>query len=729
MILILVLVAEINLQPQYYTNTNYYYEISGRDSIIYGATNGGVIAFNKQTKGFRVLTNTDGLQMNRQHCLGLDSSGCLWVGNELGLAQVDDMFDAIQIYPIQYLTGTCTQEIVCQRDSVYVGSTDGLLFINTMGTPADFSDDVRMKIFESEGLPSKNVLTIALDDTSVWVGTDDGLVRFSKDFQSHSSVTKGLLDKHINKIFIMDTSVYVATGSGLNSFQGNYFDTLLFDTLLINEQVFDINCINDSLVLALDSISQVGIFHQGSLTVIDNGIPYLCRVNSLLNITGDIYCGLGNRYHRDYFGEGIGQYDFGNNLWALTKRPCLPSNHISDITANEFGVFVACGSRNSDSKGFGWLNNAEEWINFSRDSILPSNHVHRCVTAPDGKVWFAMNTISPSDTVLVFSYEPEHDNWYFMRKGYHNMDTTEAVWDIQFDARNNMFLALAGSSDKIWVIDSAREEVYFLDWQIGFVVEMAVDSEGKIWRTFVTHKTLLMIDTQNTLFDRSDDVRAEFALADGLVSTYAYGCIVDQDDNFYLANESGFVIYDGVDFKAMTNVSSEELFDVEMDSEERVWIMARDGLYYYDPKLDILGGWRYYELGVHIEFFVFSNELIQVQGFEFDPWTRCLWLAGETGLLKVAVQYDTTIPLDSILIYPNPVLGNKGSLRIKNLPVDALVNIYAISGRLLIDNLQPDPVFGEVVWSIPDDIGSGLYFALVRSSMYGNKVCKFAIVR
>jgi ligand-binding sensor domain-containing protein len=178
----------------------------------------------------------------------------------------------------------------------------------------------------------------------------------------------------------------------------------------------------------------------------------------------------------------------------------------------------------------------------------------------------------------------------------------------------------------------------------------------------------------------------------------------------------------------MTNVSSEELFDVEMDSEERVWIMARDGLYYYDPKLNILGGWRYYELGVHMEFLAFSNELIQVQGFEFDPWRGCFWLAGETGLLKVAVQYDTAIPLDSILIYPNPVLG-KGVVRIKHLPVDALVNIYAISGRLLIDNLQPDPVFGEVVWYIPNDIGSGLYFALIRSSRYGNKVCKFAIVR
>jgi hypothetical protein len=725
MILILVLVAEISIQPQYYTNTNYYYEITGHDTIIYGATNGGVIAFNTQTISFRVLTNTDGLQMNRQCCLGLDSSGYLWVGNELGLAQIDPGFQSIMIYPNQI--GISTQEIACRGDNIYVGSTDGLLFINTMGTPDDFSDDQRLRIFEPEGLPSKNVLTIAFDDTSVWVGTDDGLVRFSNDFSTYTqySTAHGLLENRINKIFIMDTSIYVATRSGLNSFQGTYFDTLLID-----EQIFDINCIDDSLVLALDSISQVGIFHQGSLTVIDNGIPYLCRVNSLLNITGDIYCGLGNRYHRDYFGEGIGHYDFTDSIWELTKRQCLPSNHVSDICANEYGVFVVCGSRSSDSKGFGWLNNAEEWINFSRDSILPSNHIHRCVTAPDGKIWFGMNAFPNNDSsVMAFSFDPRENEWFYMYNKYHGIDGTEAVWDIQFDSRNNMFLALAGPKNKVWIIDSTREEVYFLDDQVGFVVEMALDSEGRIWRTFVTEMTLLMIDTQNTLFDRSDDHLVQFGSSDGLVSTYAYGCIVDSDDNLYVANESGLVIYDGNGFTAMTHISSGELFDVEMDSEQRVWIMARDGLYYYDPKLNILGGWTYYELGVHIEFLAFSNELIQVQGFEFDPFNGCFWLAGETGLLKLAVQYDIVTQLDSILIYPNPVFGNKRSLRIKHLPMDALVNIYAISGRLLIDNLQPDPVFGEVVWSIPDDIGSGLYFALVRSSNYGNKVCKFAIVR
>jgi hypothetical protein len=726
MILILALVAEINIQPHYFTNTNYYYEIASKDSTVYGATNGGIIAYDRQARDFKVLTNTDGLQLNQQKCLGLDSSGFIWVGNKMGLALVDNNLNQVMIYPPEHLTGTNTQDIVCLRDSIYVGSADGLLFINTMGTPADFSDDERMRIREPEGLPSKNVLSIALDDTSIWVGTDNGLVRFSKDFLvfQQYSTANGLLSNHINNIFVKDTSVYIATNMGLNSFQGTFFDTLL-----VGEYISDVTQLGDSLVLALDSLSQVGIFYQGILSVINNGIPYLCKVNSLLNMGGEIFCGLGNRYARDVFGEGLGKYSFSNNTWELKTNNCLPSNHISDITANEYGVFIACGSRTSDSRGFAWFNGTTTWKNFLSGLIIPSNQVHRCETAPDGKVWCAMNAFPNIDSsVIAFSLDPATEEWNFMYNGYHGLDGTVAVWDIKFDVHNNMFLALAGPEDRVWVIDSALDEVYFLDDQSGFVVEMALDSQGKVWRTFVTDKTLLFIDTHNTLFDRSDDSHGEFNTADGMISNYAYGCAVDTDNNLYIANESGLIMYDGTDFSEVLDLSSTEVFDVELDSEGRVWVMARDGIYYYDPVQDISGGWRYYELGVHIEFLAFSNELIQAQGFEFDPLRGCFWLAGETGLLRIAVENDTVTQLDSILIYPNPVIRT-GIVRIKHLPEDALVNIYAISGRMLIDNLQPDNVFGEVVWEIPDNIGSGLYFVLVRSRLYGNKVCKFAIIR
>jgi hypothetical protein len=317
--------------------------VTGNDSIIYCATNGGLVAHNYFTKEFLVLSNSDGLQTNRQNCVGLDSTGCIWVGNELGLAQADHNFRNVQIYPVECLTCTRIQEIFCRNDSIYVGSSGGLLFIDTRTTPADFSDDITLKIFE----PANNIKSIAVSDTFIWVGTDEHLVRFSKDFTSYIIYTTsdGLLDNFINKVFINDTLVYVGSDSGLNCFNGS-----TFDTLLLGYEINDIDCVGDSLVLALDASSQIGFYCQDSLTIEREGLPGSCKVNSLKNIDGSLFCGLGNRYTKDYYGRGIGKFNFSSKIWGITKNQCLTSNHICDVAANEHGVFVACGARARESQ-------------------------------------------------------------------------------------------------------------------------------------------------------------------------------------------------------------------------------------------------------------------------------------------------------------------------------------------------------------------------------------------
>jgi len=718
-ILVFFLMSQISIQRRFYTNTNYIYEITGKDSIIYAATNGGAVAYDYLKCVFQVLTNTDGLQKNQQNCIALDSSGHIWVGNDFGLAQIDKDFDDVQTYPVEYLTGTIIKDVLIRDDSIYVASPSGLTFIEMNGTPTDFTDDNRTRIFDI------NVRSITVSDTFIWVGTDDGLWRYNKDFvvKMRYDISDGLLTNSINQVAIIDGTVYVATDYGLNSFQNDHFDTLL-----LNHYIKDISFLGDSLALALDSVSLVGLFYQGNLTLISSGIPTRCSLQSLLNIDGMLFCGLGSRSGRDYHGEGIGDYNPDSNSWCITKNRCLPSNHISCISANENGMFVACGSRSYASKGIGWLRDDGEWVNFAKDSIISSNHIHRCVTAPDNKIWFAINSLH-GDTAIVYSFNPYRNEWSSIRPGYQGMDTTVAIWDMKFDDHNNMYLDFAGPSDKLWIIDSSLTTASFLgERQTGFDIEIAIDSSGRVWRTVTgADGGLLMIDTKNTLFDRSDDYSYKYGESDGLLSKYASGCVVGRNGNLYVANEIGLVIYDGLNFSGITGISNDELLDVELDSEGRVWIMARDGVYYYDPEFHITDGYSFNELNLHVEFLELSNEVIQIQGFEFDTLRGCFWLGGENGLLQLKVEFDTLPELDSALIFPNPVVG-KNRVKIRNIPSDSRINIYAISGRLVAENLLPNRTFGEVVWEIPDDIGSGLYFALIRSGK-GNKVCKFAIIK
>lgn len=730
MTVILVLVSSITLQPFYYTNTNYYYEIMYKNNTLYGATNGGLITYNLNQGAFLILTNSDGLPKNRQTCCAFDSSGYVWCGNENGLALVDSLFSAVYQYPVEIIS-SFVQDIVTLTDSVYVGSPAGLLFIQTQGTPDDFSDDSRTRLYVQNGLLSNNVETIAVQDRYIWVGTDQGITRFVKSFNPDSfdqyTVASGLASNDIRHIEVIRDTVYVATGLGLNVFDGSDFDTLLF-----NYEINAISYLGDTIALALaDSFLQVGMYYQDTLFIVNDGLPYKCRVMDFENVNGTLYCGLGNRWNVDPFGMGFGTFDGLAGEWLLTVRECLPSNHIAEISANQHSVFCAHGARAPYSRGIGILDDDGQWTNFTRDSLLSSNHVHRCVTAPDGWVWFAINAFSGagSDTIMLFSYEPVSGVWRFIPCGYLNIDGTVAVWDIEFDNANNLYMALAGPSDKLWVVDSSLQTAIFLgEYREGFNIEIAIDSTDVVYRTvFGSDGGLIMTDTRGTIFNRNDDITREYNTSDGMLSKYAYGCIVSGNNTLYVANDTGMITFADGAFRRFADISEQEHFDVELDSEGRVWIMARNGLYLYDPVFEIFDGWEYYELGLDIQFLDFSNEVIQIQAFEFDSLRSCFWLGGETGLLKLSIIQTPDPQLDSILIYPNPVV-DVSVVRIKNIPLESQVRIFSISGRLIADNLEPDQVFGEVVWHIPEDVPSGLYFAVVKTPDC-KKVCKFAIVR
>ena len=724
MIQLILLISAIELQPEYYTNTNYVYDFAGRDSIIYCATNGGFVAYNAMTHGFSVLTNTDGLQKNEQTCVGLDSTGNIWVGNSLGLALVDNESSEIHVYPVECLTCTRIQRIECLRDSIYVGSSNGLLFIDTKGTPLDFSDDSQTKIFDID------VRSIAIDDTSIWVGSAmNGVIRYSKQGlqqQATYTINNGLLNNEINVLALIEDQLYVGTNSGLNRLVSGYFDTLL-----INYQVNSLSHMGDSIILGLDPDQKIAFFFDSSISIVNSGLPWYTTVQCLLNLGDELFCGLGNRYTHNYFSEGIGHFDTETGNWNIHKNRCLPSNHIAEITANEHGVFVACGQReqNNASKGIGWLNNLNQWINFSMDSLLPTNRVHRASTAPDGRIWFGYNTFPDSETsVMLTCFDAEQQELTHIYNRYNGMEGTEAVWDIAFDNSNNMYLALGRPTDKLWLIDSTLTFVYSLNPQtIDFRIEIAIDSSGIIWQTY-TEAGLCMIDTRNTLFDRNDDQYRNYTTADGLISNYLRGCIIANDNVLYACADTGLVMHDGNGFVNRTDISDAELLDIETDLQGLLWILARDGIHSLDLSSDSSEHWRFSNLGVDINFLESIAAMTQIQGFEFDPIRQCLWVGGENGLLKLSVRYDAEDEIGTATVYPNPVTGN--SVYIKDIPQDARVDIYTVSGRRVANDLVPESVLGEyvVTWQVPEDIASGMYFALVKFEQ-GDRIYKFAIVR
>lgn len=726
---IMIFLAAVTVHPVFYTNHNFYYQITGRYPLVYGATNGGLVEYNLLTDAYRSLTNADGLPMNRLNCVGLDSSGAIWTGSENGIALVAGNLQRIITYPADCVPCSRIHALSCRKDTILFATGSGLLCVETMGTPDDFSDDRQTEIYDTDGLPSNNTTAVAAGDF-FWVGTDAGLARCTKDFLQIDgySTNQGLLDNYITCLAVSDTLVLVGTKNGLNRFHAGRFDTLLS-----GYAVKAIAIAGDSAMLALDSSYQVGIYHAGSLQVYNTGLPGLVKVNDVAKIDSFWLTGMGNAYDENYFGEGLGVIAFGGGApaWSVRKSACLPSNHIADICAGDSGVFVALGARDIVSRGIGWLRNDGAWVNFTRDSILPSNDIHRCETAPDGKVWFAMNAISNSgkDTVLCFSFDPGIDNWRFLPTRYLGMDNTDAVWDLKFDGNGNLYIEIGRPSNRLWIIDAGLSHVYPIEpIQPGFYDEIAVDTSGKIWRTIADDPGgLVMTNTHKTLFVTSDDNYYIYTMNDGLLSNYVRGCAIDNDNNLYIATDAGLAVWNGRSFDRYTGFTDEELFDVVKDSEGRIWILARNGIFYLDPAYGLIQGWRFSDLNINLEFITESKEVIQIQGLAFDPRRSCLWIGGNNGLLKLEISRNDSLPLDSLIVYPNPAVGGR-LIRIKNTPSGAVANIYSLSGRCLAKNIARDPTFGEIVWTIPEGTPSGLYFALVKTGR-GNRIAKFAVVR
>lgn len=722
--IVLLLFSQVVFTPEFITNHNYWYDLTVHPPYVYGATNGGVVRRNLNTGAEQCLTCTAGLGLNRQTCVACDSSGYLWVGNETGLYLVDTSFSTVLQYPGDYLPSSRVSQLWCLRDTVMVGTTYGFLLINTRGTTVDFGDDERVRIFFEDGLPS-NVITAVAADSLYWIGTDAGIAAYSKQLEHRAnySTAHGLLANMIMTIRPSDTALYVGTPAGLNRFA-----TGSFDTVIAGYQIRDIAVSGDTLLLALDSTRQFGIYAQGAFSVIRTGLPWLARVGGVEVYLGNWLCGLGNRYMADHYGEGLARYDPDTSRWVLEPSPGLPSNHVAEVVANEHGIFTAHGNRSYTSRGIGWLDTTGTWHNYLAADVLPSDHVHRCANDAQGRVWFALNAISNNgkDTVMAFRLDPVDTTWQFLPVGFNGMETTDAVWDIELDGRGNVYLLLGRTSNRLWVIDSGLTTPYWLDPAEGFFVEIAVDSLGRIWRTIVDNG-VRFTDPRGTLFERSDDITQALTTSNGLASNTVRGCAADCDRTCYVATRDALCSSsDGQAFLPVADVSEQDLIDVELDNQGRVWILARDGISFYDPTNEVAYSWRFADHNVALSFIPEGTEMIQVQALFFDAARSAMYIGGETGLLVLHIDSQPAADPDCVLLYPNPIAPGR-TLRVRNLPADARISVYSVAGRCLASDIVPE-VFGEVVWRIPEDLGSGVYYLLVRSRT-GNRTVPFAVVR
>lgn len=109
-------------------------------------------------------------------------------------------------------------------------SRDGYLWIATEGGIAR-SNAVEFKIFQHENTPSlasNDICCFAqgVDDSTVWIGTADGILRYSGGSFQRFSTQQGLPSPDVLSLVSANDSIYVLTGAGPARFDGNRFSAI-----------------------------------------------------------------------------------------------------------------------------------------------------------------------------------------------------------------------------------------------------------------------------------------------------------------------------------------------------------------------------------------------------------------------------------------------------------------------------------------------------------------------
>jgi ligand-binding sensor domain-containing protein len=197
-----------------YLNSHTVNQIADQDSFIWCATTGAVARFHKRDTTFTKFTNADGLANNFVQALAIDDSGNIWFVHEDSAVSV---FNGINLWKrYRNLDGILGNgiSIAVQEDTVWVGTNSGVWRLFTLGDPFDggFIDT-----FVSD---TTDINAIALENSFIFLGKTIG---FCEAFRSSPGICQkfyttahSLPSDLIQDILVVgDSLLWVGTPNGV----------------------------------------------------------------------------------------------------------------------------------------------------------------------------------------------------------------------------------------------------------------------------------------------------------------------------------------------------------------------------------------------------------------------------------------------------------------------------------------------------------------------------------
>ena len=697
------------------TNCSEVRQLAGTDSILYAATNGGVLRINAAARHYKKYTNTEGLAQIDVVAVAYDPRGYVWAAMPDGLLQIMSAADGRWYSYNEFQNRLRIFAVFPHQDFVLIASDLGV---------AELKLDAKQRWERTWKADIGPVKRLQVAGGYIWAVQSDGLRRISLDFSNKQipnawqrmTVQQGLPAAEINVVYPFAGQMVVGTQAGISFFDGVTWTA----AEMAGHQVRSLTVWDGSLCLA----SQNGVYvRRGSfwakLGDAGGGITALWASDS-----GDLWAATG--------GDGLLVYNQAQERWDSLTLDGPGSNTFSDLLIDRDGHLWAVSSRNPTG-GVYYYNG--KWHNFQRSNGLPHYDFRTIEEDAFGRIWAG----SWGGGVVLFEKigadSIKFTNLYAMDGNLSGIDANPnyvVITKIRKDRRGYLYLLNYAAANK-QVLTAYDLDADWQHWttadgiRMNKVTALAFDRYDRKW-IGTEGNGISVLDDNNTPFDKSDDDLSGFlSTDDGLESNTINALVEDLDGTLWIGTALGLNYWFGGRVGVRYNVINDNILSLFVDPRNNKWIGTAGGLSVLDADNYT---WTHYTTS--------NSPLVAdvVTCFALNDATGEMYIGTTNGLSRLETPFTRPANnLNTVIGYPNPFIIDQDNARfyIDRLALNSSVRIFTTDGYLVKTIPKSEVLGARVSWDGRNERGEpvadGIYIYLVATKEGESKAGKVAVIR
>lgn len=539
------------------------------------------------------IGNVNSLSYRWTELIFEDSKGQLWFGSKGGLTLFNPVFETFQRYGSTFknnrLVGdTITSIIEQQGKQLWVGTVSGINLIN-----------LETGEVELEQLKGHQIITLAIIDQKLWVGTHDGLYVESV---SHKLVKQQIEDQGSGNFIIhsiIDDGKQIWIGAGSNLLKATSANN--HDPIIIEKINFETSHNTGQVEqLQIDDQNNIWLSCSHGLYVYDVERNVLSEIITSIDLSHSLAINATKPLHLDKFGNiwygthGDGVYiidtqnrqytNFRNNPGELTSLSentinCIFEDRSENIWIGTFGAGISI--YRPDAHKFGFISHQP-----FKENTLSSNFVWSIMECEDEKVWIG------TDDAGLNIYDPVHDHFtnYIYRPGDPNSISHSSVRKVYQDSKKRIWIGTDGgglnqfypATGKFTSFKNIPSDTLSISGNSVRVIYE--DLHGNLW--VGTRSGLNLFDPATGLFKRFvNDESDESSISNNFVYSSIYH---DEKNNLWVGTYGGGLnmldiesgkfkrfLHDPAD---LHSISDNIVFSIHEESSGILWIGTNSGL-------------------------------------------------------------------------------------------------------------------------------------------------------